>query len=198
LRSMGICVHKSIQLILLKIELWNRHDLLLDPWFLRLSYVASYKRLILNHIKNRHYIEIREYSMAEYSLSSPLTLTANREIGSMALDRQVEQKDPMDEARLQGQLSPPTATIDTRLLIQDPTVAIPRIGEIPSASPTNGNGSKLRRARRLKDRRVCVECGHGFRPEGGSHVICNPCSLQAWARKRAEEYRTLVSMLNQP
>src|SRR6267378_3504885 len=112
----------------------------------------------------------------------------------MALDRQVEQKNPMDEARLQGQLTLPTATVDTRLLIQDPTVAIPRIGEIPSASSTNGNGSKPRRTRRLKERRMCLECGHGFRPEGGSHVICNACGLQAWATKRAEEYRTLVSM----
>ncbi len=27
----GVCVHKSIQLILLQIELWNEHDPLLGP-----------------------------------------------------------------------------------------------------------------------------------------------------------------------
>ena len=114
----------------------------------------------------------------------------------MALDRQLEQKDPMDEARVPDQLSLLTATIDTPLLIQAPTGAIPRIGGIAPGSPANGNGMKPRRTRRLKDKRVCLECGLNFRPEGGSHVICNPCGLQAWATKRAEEYRTLVSMLN--
>ena len=116
----------------------------------------------------------------------------------MALDRQVEQKDPMDEARLPGQLSVLTATIDTPLPIQDPTGVIPRMGEIPRASLAIGNGVRPRRTRRLKDKRVCLECGLNFRPEGGSHVICNTCGLQAWATKRAEEYRTLVSMLNGP
>ncbi len=114
----------------------------------------------------------------------------------MALDRQVEQKDPIDEARLPGRLSLLTATVKPALLIQAPTGAIPRIGEIPPASAINRNGIKPRRTRRLKDKRACLECGLNFRPEGGSHVICNPCGLLAWATKRAEEYRTLVSMLN--
>ena|SRR2546425_1817418 len=112
----------------------------------------------------------------------------------MALDRQVEQKDPIDEARVPDQLSLLTATIDTPLLTQAP--GIPRTGEIPPASSTRGNGMKPWRTRRLKEKRVCLDCGLNFRPEGGSHVICNPCGLQAWATKRAEEYRTLVSMLN--
>ena len=116
----------------------------------------------------------------------------------MVLDSHVEQKDPMDEARLPGRLSLLTVTVDTPLLTQAPTGAIPRIGEISPASTTNVNGMKPRRTRRLKDKRTCVECGLNFRPEGGSHVICNTCGLQAWATKRAEEYRTLVSMLNGP
>ena len=116
----------------------------------------------------------------------------------MALDRQVEQKDPIDEARLPGQLSLLTATVDTTPLIQDAAGATPRIGEISPAFPTRGNGMKPRRTLRLKEKRVCVECGLNFRPEGGSHAICNPCGLRAWATKRAEEYRTLVSMLNAP
>jgi len=112
----------------------------------------------------------------------------------MALERQVEQKNPIDETRLPGPLS--LTTVDTTLLIQDPTGAIPRTGEeIPPASPSSGNGMKPRRIRRLKDRLVCLECGRGFRPEGGSHVICNPCGLKAWGTKRAEEYKTLVSMI---
>src|SRR5947199_157206 len=54
----------------------------------------------------------------------------------MALDRQVEQKNPIDEARLPGQLSLLTATVDAPLLIQDPTGAIPRIVEVsPSYLP---------------------------------------------------------------
>ena len=116
----------------------------------------------------------------------------------MELDREVEQKDPIDEARLPGRLSLLTSTVDPALLTQAPKGAIPRIGEISPASTTNVNGMKPRRTRRLKDKRTCVECGLNFRPEGGSHVICNPCGLQAWATKRAEEYRTLVSMLNAP
>ena len=156
------------------------------------------KRSIWNHIKNRHYIEIREYSLAEHCLSFTLDINGLIEIRRMALDRQLEQKDPMDEARVPGQLSLPTPAVDTARLIQAPTGVIPRIEEIPRASPTGGNGMKPRRTRRLKDKRTCVECGLNFRPEGGSHVICNPCGLQAWATKRAEEYRTLVSMLNAP
>ena len=116
----------------------------------------------------------------------------------MALERQVEQKNPIDEARLPGQLSLLTATIDTTLPIQGPTGAIPRIGEIPPASPSSGNGVKPRRIRRLKDKLVCLECGLGFRPEGGSHVICNACGLRAWGMKRAEEYKTLVGMITGP
>ena len=116
----------------------------------------------------------------------------------MTLDRQVEQKDPIDEARLPGPFSPLTATVDTPLRIQEPTGAIPRIGEIPPASPSSGNGMKPRRIRRLKDKLVCLECGLGFRPEGRSHVICNACGLKAWGTKRAEEYKTLVSMITGP
>jgi len=117
----------------------------------------------------------------------------------MALHRQVEQKNPMDETRLPGPLSLLTATVDTiSLLIQDPTGAIPRIGEIPPALPSSGNGMKPRRIRRLKDKLVCLECGLGFRPEGGSHVICNACGLKAWGTRRAEEYKTLVSMITGP
>src|SRR2546421_6793573 len=116
----------------------------------------------------------------------------------MTLHRQVEQKNPIDETRLSGQLSLLTATIDTPLLIQNPTGAIPRIGEISPASPSSGNGMKPRRIRRLKDKLVCLECGLGFRPEGGSHVICNVCGLRAWGTKRAEEYKTLVSMITGP
>ncbi len=85
----------------------------------------------------------------------------------MALDRPVEQKNPIDEARLPGPLSLLTATVDTPLLIQDPTGAIPRVGEIPTALSNSGNGMKPRRIRRLKDKLVCLECGLGFRPEGG-------------------------------
>ena len=114
----------------------------------------------------------------------------------MAINRPVEQKNPIDEARLPGPLSLLTATVDTTpLLIQNPTGAIPRIGEIPLASQVSGNGMKPRRIRRLKDKLVCLECGRGFRPEGGSHVICNTCGLKAWGTKRAEEYKTLVSMI---
>ena len=113
----------------------------------------------------------------------------------MALDRQVEQKNPIDEARLPGPLSLLTATVDAPLLIQDPTGAIPRIGEVSPSSPSSGNGMKRRRVRRLKDKLVCLECGLGFRPEGRSHVICNACGLKAWGTKRAEEYKTLVSMI---
>ena len=116
----------------------------------------------------------------------------------MALERQVEQKNPIGQARLPGTLSLLTAALDTPLLIQDPTGAIPRIGEIPPASPSSGNGTKPRRIRRLKDKLVCLECGLGFRPEGGSHVICNACGLKAWGTKRAEEYKTLVSMITVP
>jgi len=116
----------------------------------------------------------------------------------MALERQVEQKNPIDEARLPGQLSLLTAPIDTPLPIQGPTGAIPRIGEIPPSSPSSGNGMKPRRVRRLKDKLVCLECGLGFHPEGGSHVICNACGLKAWGTKRAEEYKTLVSMITGP
>jgi len=115
----------------------------------------------------------------------------------MALDRQVEQKNPIDEARL-GPLSLLTATVGTPFLIQDPTGAIPRVREIPPASSTNGNRMKPRRIRRLKDKLVCLECGLGFRPEGGSHVICNACGLKAWGTRRAEEYKTLVSMITGP
>jgi hypothetical protein len=116
----------------------------------------------------------------------------------MALERQAEQKNPVDEARLPGQLSLLTATVDTPVLIQDPTGAISRIGEILPASPSSGNGMKPRRIRRLKDKLVCLDCGLGFRPEGGSHVICNVCGLKAWGNKRAEEYKTLVSMITGP
>ncbi len=116
----------------------------------------------------------------------------------MALDRPVEQKNPIDEARLPGPLSLLTATVDTPLLIQDPTGAIPRVGEIPTALSNSGNGMKPRRIRRLKDKLVCLECGLGFRPEGGSHVICNACGLKAWGTRRAEEYKTLVSMITGP
>src|SRR5947208_12915518 len=116
-------------------------------------------------------------------------------IGSMAWDRQVEKKNPIDKARLSGPLPLLTATVEAPLLIQDPTGAIPRIGEIPPASPSSGNGMKPRRIRRLKDKLVCLECGRGFRPEGGSHVICNACGLKAWGTKRAEEYKTLESMI---
>ena len=62
----------------------------------------------------------------------------------MALERQVEQKSPIAEARLPGPLSMLTATIDAPSLIQDPTGAIPRIGEIPPALPSSGNGMKPR------------------------------------------------------
>src|SRR3989442_14269193 len=103
----------------------------------------------------------------------------------------------MDDALVPGQLSLLTATIDTPLL-QAPTSAIPRIGGIAPGSPANGNGMKPRRTRRLKDKRVCLECGLNFRPEGGSHVICNPCGLQAWATRRPEEYTTTSGMLNSP
>ena len=113
----------------------------------------------------------------------------------MTLERQVEQKNPIDEAGLPGPLSLLSATVDTSSLIQDPTGGIPRIGEIPLASASSGNGMKPRRIRRLKDKLVCLECGRGFRPEGGSHVICNTCGLKAWGIKRAAEYKTLVSMI---
>src|SRR5947199_10714363 len=116
----------------------------------------------------------------------------------MALDRQVDHKNPIDEARLPGPLSLLTATVDAPLLIQDPTGAIPRIGEVSPSSQVSGNGMKPRRIRRLRDKLVCLECGRGFRPEGGSHVICNTCGLKAWGTKRAEEYKTLVSMITGP
>ena len=72
----GVCVHKSIQLNLLQIESWNEHDPLLDPSLLRLSYVVNNKCPIPNHIKNSAYIEIREYSLAEHSLSFTHSLMA--------------------------------------------------------------------------------------------------------------------------
>src|SRR5438093_12623799 len=113
----------------------------------------------------------------------------------MAINRPVEQKNPIDEARLPGPLSLLTATVDTTpLLIQDPTGAIPRIGEIPPASQVSGNGMKPRRIRRLKDKLVCLVCGRGFHPDGGSRVMCTTFGLQVCGSKRALEYETLVTI----
>ena len=69
LLSLGVCVHKSIQLNLLQIELGNKQDFLLDPQLFCYMIFATNKCPISNHIKNYQYIETREFLLAEHSLS---------------------------------------------------------------------------------------------------------------------------------